>query len=291
MTTLPRVLREPLVHFLGLGLLVFLAWGWIGEDLEESNEIVVSRGQQTRLIETFERTWGRPPTRDEFSGLIDEYLREELAYREGSLRELDRNDTVIRRRLRQKLELLAEDLATIVPPTPAEIEAGFAANAESYRSEPSYSLEQVVFSPDLRGASAEMDARDLLARLESGEPVEPEALVGDSGVLPRRLAAAGELEITATFGDAFAAQLAELPPGRWSGPVASGFGWHVVRIGERTPGEIPPLSAVAERVQTDLLVERRRAALDVLYAGLAQRYSIRVEPLAEPAESASADGE
>jgi hypothetical protein len=289
MTTLPRVLREPLLHFFGLGVLVFLAWAWLGGDIEESDEIVVSRGQQTRLIETFQRTWGRQPTQIEFEGLIDDYLREELAYREGSLRELDRNDTVIRRRLRQKLELLAEDLATVVPPTQAEMEASFAANAERYRSESIYSFEQIVFSPDSRGARAEADAINLLARLERGESIEPETLVGDSRVLPDRLQSVGELEIASTFGDEFATRLAELPAGQWSGPVASGFGWHVVRVGERMPGEIPPLSAVADRVRTDLLVERRQAALESLYAGLAERYSIRVEPLTEPGAPAAGE--
>lgn len=289
MAKLASALREPLLHFLALGALIFLAYAWLGDDAPDADAIVITRGQQISLLETFERTWGRPPTPDEFAGVVQDYLREEIAYREGSARELDRNDTVIRRRLRQKLELLAEDLAAIAPPTEAELDASYAANAESFRTESRYSFEQIVFSPDLRGDSARADAVALLASLRGGASVTAEALAGDSRVLPHELAAAGERQIASTFGSEFLAALEGLTPGVWEGPVASGFGWHLVRIAERIPGEVPPLAEVLDRVQTELLVERRRAALEQLYASLAQRYSIRVEPLTEPAAAAAGE--
>lgn len=286
---LKRTLREPLLHFFVLGTLVFLYYGWRSDDVDDAGSIVVSRGQQTNLIGTFERTWGRPPTQDEFLALVDDYLREELAYREAAVRELDRNDTVIRRRLRQKLELLSEDLVALAPPTRAELEASYAADPERFRPDTRYSFEQIDFSADRRGDGAEADARTLLEALRAGT-VRPDDAPGDSRVLPPRLSAVGEREIASTFGESFAVELAALAPGGWDGPVRSAFGWHLVNITGKVPGEIPPLAEIADRVQAELLVERRRAALDLLYAGLAERYSIRIEPLEAPAAAGPGDG-
>lgn len=285
MPFMTRALREPLLHFFALGALVFLLYAWIGGG-EDPETIVVSRGQQTSLIEAFAQTWGRPPTQEEFLAIVDDYLREELAYREASARELDRNDTIVRRRLRQKLELLAEDLVTLAPPTQPEIEARYAESAEQFRTETRYSFEQIDFSKDRRGPDAEADAQALLASLRAGAELDDSELPGDSRVLPQRLSAAGEREIASIFGESFPGDLAGLTPGQWDGPVSSAFGWHLVRVAERIPGEIPPLAAVADRVQNEMLAERRRAALDLLYAGLAERYSIRVEPLEEIANGA-----
>ena len=291
MSRLASVFKEPLLHFFVLGALVFLAFAWLGDGVDDEDAIVISRGQQTNLLQTFERTWGRAPTPAEFDGLIEEYLREEIAYREASVRELDRNDTVIRRRLRQKLELLIEDLAALAPPTAAELEASYAADPEKFRAEARYSFEQIVFSPDRRVADAEADARALLASLRAGVAVPEEALLGDSRVLPRELSSAGEREIASTFGDEIVIALAGLSPGQWEGPVRSGFGWHLVRLSERVPGEVPPLAEIEDRVRDELLVERRRMALDQLYARLAEQYTIRVEPLSPPAEAAATSGE
>jgi hypothetical protein len=280
---LKRALREPLLHFFVLGALVFLYYSWRSGDIDDTESIVVSRGQQTNLIGTFEKTWGRPPTQDEFIALVDDYLREELAYREASLRELDRNDTVIRRRLRQKLELLAEDLATLAPPTQAELEASYAANAERFRPDTRYTFEQIDYSSDRRGDGAEADALAQLAALRAGT-IRSEDIPGDSRVLSRRLSNVGEREIASIFGERFVDGLASLTQGEWGGPVRSAFGWHLVHVSEEVPGEIPPLAEIVDRVQTELLVERRRAALDLLYASLAERYEIRVEPVTETAD-------
>jgi hypothetical protein len=282
-TRLKRALREPLLHFFALGALVFLYYSWRSSDIDDTESIVVSRGQQTNLIETFEATWGRPPTQHEFVALIDDYLREELAYREGSARELDRNDTVIRRRLRQKLELLAEDLATLAPPTQAELEASYAANAEKFRPDTRYTFEQIDYSSDRRGDGAEADALAQLAALRAGT-IRSEDIPGDSRVLAQSLSDVGESEIASIFGESFVDGLASLTQGEWGGPVRSSFGWHLVQVSEKVPGEIPPLGEIADRVQAELLGERRRAALDLLYASLAERYEIRVEPVAEAAD-------
>lgn len=272
-----RVLREPLLHFFLLGVGIFVAYAWLNEGGRDE-EIVVTPGQQNTLIATFERTWQRPPTPDEFSGLVRDFVREEIAYREAGQMELDRDDIVIRRRLRQKLELLAEDLATLTPPTEAELEAWFDENAERYRVDPRYSFEQIFFSTDRRGTAAREHASKWLAELDAGNVGIDAEEAGDATSLPRRMHDAARFEVAATFGSEFADALAALPDGAWTGPVESGFGLHVVRISSRTESRIPDSSEVEAEVRNDLLSERRSRGVDTLYESLAQKYTITVEP-------------
>lgn len=273
------ILRDPLVHFLLLGVAIFAAYDWLG-DGGRADQIVVTRGQQVNLIETFERTWRRPPTPEEFRGLLQDFLRQEIAYREAGEMALDRDDIVIRRRLQQKLELLTEDLASLAPPTEAELDAYFAEHSDDYRTEPRYSFEQIYFSANRRGEAAGDDAVALLASLESSvEEGIDLASAGDPISLPQRLIGESRLEIAAIFGSDFAEALAGLAVGAWDGPVQSGFGIHLVRVEERMDGRIPTRAEVAPEVLNDLLAERRARAVDALYESFAERYEIRIEPL------------
>jgi parvulin-like peptidyl-prolyl isomerase len=276
------MLREPLLHFFVLGVCIFAAYGWLG-DGGSADEIVVTRGQQLNLIETFERTWQRPPTPEEFRGLVQDLLRQEIAYREAGAMGLDRDDIVIRRRLQQKLELLTEDLALLAPPTEEELDAYFAERADDYRTDPRYSFEQIFFSTDRRGERAREDAQALLARLETEADVVDLAAAGDAISLPQGMRGAPRFGIAATFGSDFADALAGLATGAWDGPVESGFGIHLVRITELAASRIPARAEIAREVLNDLLAERRARAVDALYEGLARRYEIRVDPLEQTA--------
>jgi hypothetical protein len=278
-----KFLREPLLHFFLLGVGIFAAYAWLNQGGGDE-DIVVTRGQQNTLITTFERTWQRPPTPDEFSGLVRDFIREEIAYREAGQMELDRDDIVIRRRLRQKLELLAEDLATLAPPTEAELEAWFTENSERYRVDPRYSFEQVYFSTDRRGTAAREQAIALLAELNAGTTSIDVDAASDAITLPKRMRDAGRYEIAATFGAGFVDALAELPDGVWTGPVESGFGFHLVRIESRVASRIPDRTEVEREVLNDLQSDRRSRALDTLYETLAEKYTLSVEPLDERAE-------
>jgi len=271
------LLKEPFLHFLALGAAIFAAYAWVG-DRDGTGEIVVTGGQQNNLIATFEQTWQRPPTPDEFKGLVQDYIRQEIAYREAGAMELDRNDIVIRRRLRQKLELLTEDLASMAPPTAAELAAFYAAHAEDYRTDPRYSFQQVFFSTDRRGERAREDALTALAEMEDGGALA----TGDAISLPQAMRKASRREVAATFGTSFADALAALPEGRWAGPVESGFGLHLVRLAEREESRVQSLDEVEQAVRNDLLSERRQRAVEMLYENLAENYTITVEPLDAP---------
>ena len=162
-----KILKEPFFHFLGLGVFIFAAYAWLG-DVDDAEQIVVTRGQQDNLVSTFKQSWQRPPTTEEFQGMLEDYIRQEIAYREASAMELDRNDIIIRRRLRQKLELLTEDLASMTPPTTEEIAAFYEMRKENYRADPRFSFQQLYFSADQRIEKAHEEAIGALEHLEAG---------------------------------------------------------------------------------------------------------------------------
>ncbi|HET6564168.1 MAG TPA: peptidylprolyl isomerase [Xanthomonadales bacterium] len=283
-------LKEPLLHFLVLGGLIFVFYGLVSERRSEQ-EIFISAGQQDNLINTFTRTWQRPPTPVEFKGLLDDYVREQIAYREAMAMGLDEDDVIIRRRLRQKLELLAEDVASLSLPSDAELQAFLEAHPEDYRIEPRYSLQQVYFSGDRREDPAK-DAQALLAELQSaGQPPDYSNL-GDPISLPAKIEGVNQREIARMFGNNFSEQLEKVAPGAWAGPLESGFGVHLVFVSEFEPGKNPELDEVRDAVQRDWFSLRRREAVDGMYARLVESYSIEVEaPEVElPANGASAEG-
>jgi hypothetical protein len=273
-----RLAREPLLHFLVLGAALFALHRAIAGPSETGGRaIVVGAGRADALAAGFARTWQRPPTADELSGLVADYVRDEVYYREAVALGLDRDDTVVRRRMRQKLEFLAEDDGLAAQPTEAELAAHLAAHADVYRTDTRITFTQIFFDPGKRGTALAADAEALRAALRTGEgSVDPET-AGDSLLLEPRYVDAGDADVVRQFGPEFAGALRAATPGEWFGPVRSGYGWHLVRIDARTPGEVPALAAVRDAVARDWSTERRRAALDGQYEALRRGYEIRTE--------------
>ena len=272
-------LKEPLLHFLILGGLIFALYNLVSEQAGSADAIVISAGQQENLINTFSRTWQRPPTAQEFKGLLDDYVRQEIAYREGRAMGMDQGDIIIRRRMRQKLELLAEDVASLAVPTDEQLQVFLDENQADFQLEPRLSLQHIYFSTDRRGDAAEQDALELLQRLGTDGPGGELEQFGDPLPLPFRLEDMREGEIARLFGTLFTEELVGLETGRWLGPVRSGFGLHLVFIMDRVDGRIPALDEVRDAVQRDWFSKRRREAVDGLYDRLAENYTIDVEPL------------
>lgn len=275
-------LKEPLIHFLVLGGLIFFLYDVVSDGGPAENEIFVSKGQQQNLLNTFSRTWQRLPTATEYQGLLRDYIRQEIAYRESREMGLDEDDIVIRRRLRQKLEMLAEDVAGLVPPTDEELQAYLEANPEAFRIEPRMSLQQVYFSNDRRGDAVEADALAALQRLRSGE-ADP-AELGDPIPLPDAMEDVAQSEVERVYGTQFVDGIAGVEQGPWSGPVTSGFGLHLVRITDRIEARAPALDEVRPEVQRELLSVRRRDSVDGLYDRLAENYVIEIESLTDTSD-------
>ena len=280
--------HEPLLHFLLLGALLFLVFNWRGGGGPGSTRIVITPGQIDAMVAGFARTWQRPPAEEELKGLVDDYVREEMATREAMALGLDRDDTIIRRRLRQKLEFAAEDAIDAVPATDAELQAWLDEHAATYRTDPAVAFRQVYLSEDRRGAAVDGDARQLLARLSSAGPEAATDELGDPLMLPREVELSPRTDVARQFGEEFADAVLALETGRWAGPVRSGYGVHIVLVRERTEGRSPTLADVRPLVERDFLSDRRRQRLDAMYEGLLRHYRVTVEPRKAAPQAASA---
>lgn len=273
-----KLFREPLVHFLLLGAGLFVLFRIVGDsDDAAAGRIEISRGRIAQMTEIFTRTWQRPPTEQELAGLIEDHIREEVYYREALAMGLDRDDTIVRRRLRQKLEFITDDLVGTVEPTEEDLESYLRENPDAFRIPGRLSFQQVFFNLDRRGERAARDAEALLARLEAVGGEVDSAELGDSLMLPDDWHRVSEVDVGRQFGEAFAAALGELPVGSWAGPVESGYGLHLVRIRERQPGSLPALAEVRGAVEREWRNERREEASEAFYRGLRERYVVSVE--------------
>lgn len=282
-----RWLREPLVHFLLLGAALFLWYEWRGGGGSSgSTRIALGSGQIEHLAAGFERTWQRPPGEAELKGLLDDWVKEEIASREAMAMGLDRDDTVIRRRLRQKLEFLAEDAAAAVPPTGGELAAWLENHASDYAVEPEIALRQVFISVDRRGAAAESDAAELLEKLRGeGADARLEEL-GDALMLPGELERTPKDQIARAFGAEFAEAVAVAEVGRWVGPLRSGFGLHLIFVRERKEARRPALDEVRSEVERDVVADARKRQLASMYESLLARYTVAIEPRAAEKKAA-----
>ena len=274
-------LKEPLVHFLFLGMMLFGMYQWFGNHVEDTTkatrEIIVSQGRIRSLAETFARLWNRPPTQEELDGLIRDYIREEVMYREALALGLDRDDTIVRRRLQQKLEFLSEDLAVVGEPTEQELNEFLTQHPESFRSETRLTFSQVFLNPDRRGTLLEADITRLLAKLDTQSSTLDLVSLSDSRMLDPRLEEVPQSDVVRQFGAEFAAELLTLPLDHWQGPVKSGYGVHLVRVEERILGHLPPLVEVRDAVAREWLNVKRREMKELHYQALLTRYAVTVE--------------
>jgi hypothetical protein len=278
--TLPRLLREPLLHFFLVGAGLFALFAWLrGPIVATPERIHVDAARIEQLALGFRRTWQRPPAQDELDGLVAEFVREEILYREALAIGLDRDDTIVRRRMRQKLEFLSEDVAAVEDPDDATLSRYLAQHADAYRVEPLVALRQIFFSPDRRGDAASLDAQAALARL-GADPAADET--GDASLLPQRLPPTTLSGISRVFGDAFAEQIGELTAGSWAGPIESSFGLHLVFIETREAGRAPSLDEVRQAVRNDWQAAQRSEANEVFYQRLRERYEVTIEAAGEP---------
>ena len=278
MKKLKNFFREPLVHFLVLGVGIFILFSAVGEVREEkSDQIVVSATKIENLAKLWKRTWQRPPTQQELEGLIEDHIKEEVLYREALALGIDQDDTIIRRRLRQKMEFLVEDVASGVEPTDAELQVFLEKNPTEFRVQARVSFSHIYLNRERRGAFVHRDAEHLLRELgNSNGRVDP-AKLGDPFLLPHEFQSLPETEVVKLFGQPFSARLLELEPGRWTGPVQSGYGVHLVLLRERTEGRLPELAEVRGPVLRDWLADRRRKANEAFLQRLREKYTVTIE--------------
>jgi hypothetical protein len=274
-----RLLREPVLHFLLIGIALFVAYGQLAPPPEDGARIVVSQAIVDDIAREHQARWFRPPGDEELSKLIEAHVRNEILYREGVALGLDRDDPVIKRRVRQKLEVIAEEQLAGDAPTDAQLAEFLARHPERFSRPGTVSFEQVFFAAT--ATPSELEA----ARTAAERGVDP-ARLGQPSMLPPRTDAAPIDVVARDFGKEFAEALAKLSPDEWTGPVRSGFGLHLVRVTAQTSPVVPPLDSIRAAVAREWEHERRVASLAENYDRLRGQYQVVIE--AGPSQSIAA---
>jgi len=273
-----RLLREPLLHFLLIGAALFVLYGALNRGRSDApRDIVISEARVAAIAENFATVWMRPPTAEELKGLIDDYVAEEVYYREAIAMGLDQDDTVIRRRLRQKMEFISDGIADSVEPTDAQLQGYLEQNAGKFTQPAELTFTQVYLSPERRSDRVRADAEKLLAELQASAGSVDLAEAGDATLLPATMEAASPQSIANAFGQDFARQVDEAPVGQWTGPIESSFGLHLVRVDERTAGAAPTLAEIRPIVLREWQSDARRRQNSTFLATLRDKYDVRVE--------------
>lgn len=277
-----RWLKEPLLHFLLAGALLFGAYGWLnggaGDDTKGERVVRITAAQVEWLEQIWTRQWQRPPSEDELKGLVASYLKEELFAREAKTLGLDENDTVVRRRLAQKLEFLVQDTARLGEPDDEELRRFYEANRDRYHTPARISFAQIYFK-------TESDGRRGLEELSARDASE----LGDRIMLEREYAGADVQTVTSLFGREFADKIFALEAGQWHGPVPSGYGFHLVRISERQAAQPRDFATVKGEVLTLWRQQREEEGREQYFAALLKKYDVVVDDSVKPLVGAIRD--
>jgi hypothetical protein len=275
---LSRLLREPLLHFFLIGGVVFGTFSLLSPPAPPPVDVIsIGPDRVDQLAQSFEAVWKRPPTETELAALTDDFVRSEIYYREALALGLDQNDTVIRQRLRQKMEFFTSASVGQKPATDPELDAWLTANPDIYRQEPRIALQQVFLGTDQTAGQNEK----LLAELTENPDADFTAL-GLRTLLPSELGLSRPRGVDGVFGQGFFDQLGSLPEGVWSGPFASGYGLHLVRITDSQPGRLPLLEEVRDAVTRDWEAAQEEAARTAAFERLRERYVVEIDGATSP---------
>jgi len=268
-----RLIREPLLHFALLGGAIFAAYAAFAPVKPESSRIFITESQIVSIEAQFHNTWQRSPTREELTALIENCVREEVLYREGIALGLDRDDPVIRGRVKQKVEVLSEDMFN-KEPTEADLKEYFASHRELFEEPPVFTFEQVYFDPARHGAGLSTEIFAALAGLRAGKQADA---FGDSTMLAPRMENAPPHDVAVVFGDEFTSGIRNLKVGQWEGPVRSSFGLHLVRVTQQHPARTPLFAEVRDQLAREWNRTRSVEVKNAFYRNLRKRYSVEIE--------------
>jgi len=287
-----RLLKEPLLHFLVLGALLFAVYSWLNRSLPDNKSaagtVRITSNEIAWLKETWSRQWQREPTRDELRGLVTDFLKEELLAREARALGLDQNDTIVRRRLAQKLEFLVQDTSRLAEPTEEDLRRFYEANPERFQTDAHISFTHVFFSREKR-ANAATEAKAALSDLSRGaNPAD----FGDRLLVDSEVVDADMQSVAGQFGREFADAVFTLKPGAWNGPIESGYGLHLVRVSEVKPANRREFSQVKTQVLERWREQRQREDNEKYFASLLKKYDVVVDenlkPLIGPLDESNA---
>lgn len=267
-----KLLREPLLHFILIGVVFFLLYALVSPEDTGDQEILIDESDLEEIATKFEAQWNRLPTESELGKLMQEKIRQEVFYQEALKLNLDHNDEMIKRRLSQKMQFLSNDLADLAQPTQEELEAYLEEHLDKYLTPAIYSLEHIYFSTEQR-EQARRDAEELLKTLEGASAADGTEL-GDRFGLPKKFEQVNSKELARRMGTEFTNSLIELPLDRWSGPIRSGYGIHLVYLKERVDPARPVFADVETALRNDLTYERQQQMKAAIFRELVSEYKI-----------------
>jgi peptidyl-prolyl cis-trans isomerase C len=287
-----QLLREPLVHFLLIGAALFGLYGFTQSGRQAtapSKEIRLSLDEIRQLTVLFQSQWRRPPTPQELERLVENKVQQEILYREALAMGLDKDDEIVKRRMAQKMQFLAEDMAAAREPPTAELKSWFESNSARFAQPPRLSFRHLYFSPDRRGARARDDAEQALAKL-AGQPVDAKiaSSLADPFMFQDFYRDRAPDYLAKEFGPPFAVAVTKLRPGSWQGPVESGFGWHLVFVDTVIPGRVPAFEEIEPDVRTSWLGEQKALTWEKTYKGMRANYTVLLPMPPEKPSGASA---
>ncbi|MBK6738188.1 MAG: peptidyl-prolyl cis-trans isomerase [Haliea sp.] len=273
-----QLLREPLVHFLFIGMALFATYYYLqpsSKAAPSAQEIQLSVGDLEQLAVLFQSQWQRDPTTEEFGLLVEQKVQSEVLYREALALGLDKNDEIVKRRMAQKMQFLAEDVAAAQEPTTGDLKAWYATQTDTFAMPKRVSFRHLYFSPDRRGENARGDAAKLLAQLtDQPQAVKLPESSADPFMFQEYYRDRAPDFLGKEFGPQFALSVADLTEGSWQGPIESGFGWHLVFVDTTTPGRIPDFEEVEADVKAAWLAEQKVLAWDKAYRAMRAKYKV-----------------
>lgn len=269
------MLREPLLQFFLLGAVLFALLSLFGVQPETADHsIVIDAHVEKRLAKLYELQMGAPPARAQLDGLIEDFIRDEVLYREALRMGVDQDDEIIRRRLIQKVEFLTSDTAAVPEPSDAGLRAYYAANPTAFTSEPTVTFDHVYFDPDVAGSeAAQRRAESLRSQLATRDSIKPDD--GDPFALQSSYAQLDRSSAVQLFGRTpIVDELFAQPSGQWVGPFRSGYGWHLFQVKSRSADTLQAFDAVRERVRQAYLQDEARAEQERRYERLRKQYTV-----------------
>jgi parvulin-like peptidyl-prolyl isomerase len=275
---LRRWLRDPLLHFLLIGVALFGGYRWLNPppDRSEQPDQIVLTSDDLRQIALAWMAQGRSkPTPEQVITLVEGKIREEVLYREALALGLDKDDTIVKRRLAQKMDFLAEDASSLREPDRQDLETWYRAHAEAFAAPPRASFTHIYFSSDRRGEAGKDEAAKALEAL-AGEPRESlvSSKLGDPFMFQDFYGDRTPAQLVSQFGPEFANALFQAKPGSWQGPIASGYGWHLVFVDAITPSRVPAFAEVEPDVRAEFIAEQRARSKEKAFAAMRARYTV-----------------
>ncbi|MGB5393777.1 MAG: peptidyl-prolyl cis-trans isomerase [Lutimonas sp.] len=270
-----KLLKEPLVHFVLIGIFLFALYGVVNKNESHNEVILLDQSDVDKIIASWEMQWKRVPTEDELKSLLEQNIKQEIFYQEALKMNLDHNDEIIKRRLSQKMQFLSNDIASLKVPTEDDLQLFFNENSEKYVVPGTYSFYQIIFSPDKRN-NPTVDAEKVLEEFKNASFDEMKNK-GDQMPFAYFMADVNTNDIAYQLGSMLSEGFEHIPLNQWYGPVTSSFGEHLIYITSKTNERIPDLVEVRKDVLLDYEYDQQQKTNEAIIKELKKKYSIKLD--------------